>query len=419
MKLPLLACCILAAALAAPAFAATDLPSHPLPAGLAARSPASLLPGNLRAPMIFESNTRGEPTPTTSWSGDGPGQVLRVEVPHATQHPDAVSVRWPVARAGGKGDVVLARFLARAVYARHETGEAMVQLSVQNQRPQFARHVIVPLTAGPAWTLLEVAFTLEADATPEGTEVRLSFGGVAQAVEIAGLEVLNFGSKATLGELPQTRFSYAGREAGAAWREAAQKRIEEHRTAPIAVRVIDAAGEPVPNAEVRLRLVRPQFLFGTAVDSAFLLSDSPDARIYREKLLQLFDSTAIENGLKWPSWSGSVEKRAEALRAIEWIRGQGLRLRGHALVWPADKFSPGRIARMPAPRTELGLLIKEHIRDIVTATRGEMVAWDVINEMTHERDYFKYLPEGERSNGSGWLVNSIPARSSSSTNTAC
>jgi GH35 family endo-1,4-beta-xylanase len=50
---------------------------------------------------------------------------------------------------------------------------------------------------------------------------------------------------------------------------------------------------------------------------------------------------------------------------------------------------------MPPPRAELSPLIKEHIRDILTANRGKMAGWDVINEMMHERDYFKYMPETE------------------------
>jgi len=50
---------------------------------------------------------------------------------------------------------------------------------------------------------------------------------------------------------------------------------------------------------------------------------------------------------------------------------------------------------LPPPKAELPTLITEHIRDLMTATRGRIVGWDVINEMLHERDYFKFLPETE------------------------
>ncbi len=209
------------------------------------------------------------------------------------------------------------------------------------------------------------------------------------------MELFDFGDRATIAELPQTRFTYKGREAGAAWRKAALERIEKIRTAPMDIRVIDATGKPIPNAHIEARLTRPAFLFGTEVDAATILRDTPDAKRYRDTVVELFNTVVIGNGMKWPKWSGSAANRAEALRAADWIESQNLRMRGHNLVWPGDKFSPRRIAAMPPPRTGLSLLIQEHIRDIMTATKGKIVGWDVVNEMVHEKDYFKYMPEAE------------------------
>jgi GH35 family endo-1,4-beta-xylanase len=99
--------------------------------------------------------------------------------------------------------------------------------------------------------------------------------------------------------------------------------------------------------------------------------------------------------MKWPRWSGSPENRARAIAATDWLEARGFRMRGHNLVWPGDTFSPKRIVALPPPRGELGTLIKEHIRDILTANKGRIECWDVINEMLHEKDYFKFLPESE------------------------
>lgn len=242
---------------------------------------------------------------------------------------------------------------------------------------------------------MEIPFVIQRDVMAEQGKILLSFGTIPQAVQIARFEVLNFGNGVKISDLPQTRFTYWGREKDAAWRDAALARIEKNRTAPIAVRVIDAAGQPVSDARVEVRLKRPAFLWATSVDSSFILADSPDASKYRENLLAMFDTATIENGFKWPRWSGSASNREEALRASDWIQSQGLRQRGHTLSWPGDKFSPRRIASMPAPREELSLLVQEHIRDLMTATKGRIYGWDVINEMVHERDYFKTMPETE------------------------
>lgn len=369
--------------------------ARPLSAELAAKNPVNLMPADPTT-MAFRNEAASQPPATAVWTtAGGAGPVLRVESFNRPTAADHVSVKALIREPMKRGDVLLIRVFARAEYARQESGEAAFELSVQQREPAFARHLLIPLSAGPDWALFEIPFVAVADADATQGEIQLAFGTIPQAVEIAGLEVLNFGKSVTTAELPQTRFSYKGREAGAAWRAAALERIEKIRTAPIGIRVVDAGGAPVAGAKVEVRLVRPLFQFGTSVDSSLIVADSSEATKYRQVLLEMFDTAVIENGMKWPKWSGNAAARAEALRAADWLVGNGLRMRGHCLVWPGDKFSPRRVVAMAAPKAELPALIKEHIRDILTANKGRMTSWDVINEMLHERDYFKYMPETE------------------------
>jgi hypothetical protein len=291
--------------------------------------------------------------------------------------------------------VLLARFFVRAEYAKQESGEAAFEFTIMQTTPEFTRHVILPLSAGPDWALIEIPFSAARDSDPSQGQIRLHFGVIPQAVEVAGLEVWNFADRAKISELPQTKFTYRGRESGAAWRAAALERIEKIRTAPIDVRVIDPAGKPIQDARVEVKLVRPKFVWGTEVDAAMIVADTDAAKKYRATLLEMFDTAVLGNAMKWQKWSGSLKNRNEALAATDWLESQKLRMRGHCLIWPGDKFSPKRIATMPAPRAEMSMLIQEHVRDILTANRGRMDSWDVINEMMHEKDYFKYVPETE------------------------
>lgn len=369
-------------------------PGEPLSADLLSRNPVDLMPADPATGMTFRESSGGQKPATATWKdADNGGKILRVETFTESKTLDRVDAKWLIREPFRRGDVLLARFFARAEHARQESGEAIFQFAVQQGKPEFARHVLVPLTAGPEWSLIEIPFVAAADADQTQGEIHLSCGAIPQVLEIASLQLLNFGDRAGVSELPQTRFTYRGREAGASWREAALKRIEEIRTAPLAARVIDAGGQPIPQARVELRLVRPAFLWGTAVDAAIITSETPEAQKYRDTLLEMFDSAVLGNGMKWPKWSGSAASRAEALQAADWIHGQGLRLRGHCLVWPGNKFSPRRVVQMTPPKSELPLLITEHIRDIVTANKGRIVGWDVINEMMHERDYFEFMPE--------------------------
>ncbi len=374
----------------------TAAPQQPLPQELMARKPVNLLPDDLEKSMIFRNEADSTPPATAAWRNeDGVGTVLRVETFNRPKNVDWVDVKYMFREPVKKGDVLLMRLLVRSEYAKQESGEAMFQVAVQQSKPDWARHLLTPLTAGPDWAWIEIPFAAARDADETQGEVHLSFGTIPQAVQVGSIELWNFSDRAKLSDLPQTRFSYRGREADAQWRKDALERIEKTRTAPMNIRVIDAAGAPIPDAKVEVRLVRPAFIWGSEVDSALIVADTPDATKYREMIPQLFDTVVIGNGMKWPKWSGSAASRALQLAAADWIESQNLRMRGHCLVWPGDKFSPKRVQAMPAPRAELSPLIKEHIRDILTQNRGRMVGWDVVNEMIHERDYFKYMPETE------------------------
>jgi len=63
----------------------------------------------------------------------------------------------------------------------------------------------------------------------------------------------------------QPTATYAGRDPDGPWRDAARRRIRQHRMADLVVTVTDAAGKPVPGARVDVRMQRHAFGFGSAV----------------------------------------------------------------------------------------------------------------------------------------------------------
>lgn len=301
-----------------------------------------------------------------------------------------VQTTWKCTSAVKRGDVVLVRFAMRAVYAKQESGEGVVYIYVQQSNSD--RFVNIQLGAGQDWKVFDVPLVINRDINPGETEVTLTFGQLAQKIEITGLQVLNFGKKATLAQLPTTRFSYAGREANAPWRNAALQRIEEIRTAPLVIQIEDAKGNPVEGATVKAQLVDPEFIFGTAVSANLLANETlPDSEIYRKKLLELFNAVTIDNGLKWPSWI-NPKSQEKTRQAVDWITTNGLRLRGHNLVWPGKKFTPGIYAQQPNFGPGFSDSITKHIEEIATFTKGRVYGWDVINEMMHEKDYFEVMP---------------------------
>ncbi len=369
--------------------AAAAAPLTALTPALKAAAPAQLLPASLAG---FEfRDTINPPGAAGSVRLDGKldGAPLLVATnPKASSDYGGISVSWHTTGPIRQGDVLYARVAMRTVSARQESGEAEGLLYFHKKDGESQSQTF---SVGQEWTTVNFPFVAREDVAAGEGVLTFSFGNLAQSFEIASLQLLNFQNRLKLADLPLTRFSYPGREANAPWRSAALKRIDAIRTAPFTIKVVDAHGKPVPGAQVQAELVQPEFLWGSEVNADMVVADGPDAQRYRREIVELFDTTVIGNGLKWPNWRNRAS-RAHTEQAIDWLRANGKRVKGHNLVWPAWKFSPQDIAGDPAQRARIGELVEAHIPEIMGATKGKLIGWDVINEPVHETDYFKFVP---------------------------
>jgi GH35 family endo-1,4-beta-xylanase len=226
-------------------------------------------------------------------------------------------------------------------------------------------------------------------------QICFSYAALAQKLEITSLQVLNFQQKINIKQLPVTRFTYQGREENASWRIDALKRIEEIRTAPLLIQIKDAAGKPVKGASVTATLIQSDFIWGTAANEAMLANDHNDSKNYKQIIKELFNTAVIENGFKAARWTGAPERKQETVKAFEWLTQNGLRQRGHNLVWPGWKFNPKQFKETALKDTAaFRKMIEEDMRSKIAVTKGKLIAWDVINELVHERDFLPYLPTG-------------------------
>lgn len=394
-----LATLILSAACFGVTGASRASPLPPLPAGLSALQPANLLPGDPTTSFAFrDRSSAATPTAFSRVNEPGIGPVLRGANPNAGQKSAAAEVSWPNAAAVRKGDACLARFAIRVLVAPPGSTEGSLSFSFQNPGGSDEKGLQLELAPGREWSVFEIPFTVERDYAAGEAMASFSFGQRPQTFELAGLELLDFHHGITVPQLPCTRLTYSGREADAEWRSAALARIEKIRTAPMTLRVTDGGGRPVAGAKVELELIQPAFIFGTAVSAHLLAADTPSAERYRRSVRELFDSVTIDNALKWKGWELGPAARAETLRAIDWLGQNHLRLRGHNLVWPGWKFSPAGLKDRPDLAQRLPGLITDRIRSVMAATKGRVYGWDVLNEIVHERDYFRYIPETTAAN---------------------
>jgi len=377
-----------------------DPPAAPMTAGATGQTslPAggeSLIAGDASAAFAATgSEGNGDAIRCTAVDATGPGfsRALRVETSRDLSPAWAVELRAPLDRAVKKGDTALLRFFVRNIASADETGAGQVRVAVQQAGPNYQKSLENTVTMGAAWQEYLMPFTFADDYGPGAVELTFGFGFKRETLELGGIELLHYGRRVALAALPKTRFTYAGREPDAAWRREALARIEQVRKSEFLIEVRDAAGQPAAGATIRVEQRRSAFQFGSALQFARLVQDSPDNRVYREKVLTLFNAASPENDLKWPVWNGEWEgpyDRDQSLAALRWLREHGLHVRGHVLVWPGWKNLPKSIGALKDGRknqARIPPLVLQHIADITGATREFVQEWDVLNEPYDNHD---------------------------------
>ena len=163
--------------------------------------------------------------------------------------------------------------------------------------------------------------------------------------------------------------------------EQAHERIEQHRKVDIALKIVDIGGAAIGNATVNIEMTSHDFRWGTAVVAHRINSNASNDLIYKEKLLDNFNSIVFENDLKWPAWEGLWGPNLgwhEAEPALDWLESHNFQIRGHYLSWATlsgvDGFGPNNQVVEDIP----GILFP-HISDKLQTVGDRVTEWDVIN----------------------------------------
>lgn len=361
----------------APAARAADTAPTPLPdGGEALAAPEKFVRSSSPELLGIEREGAGEHAGRPVW---------RADVRAGATDPWLAQIKAALDRPVRKGDTALLVLQARAIETSHESDQAQLRLVVADIAKPFPRIATGHYFADREWREFALPFVFGKNYAPGEVAAMIDLGFGRQSIELAGLTFVNFGSSVPLAALPRTRPTYRGHAADAPWRSEALARIERIRKGDLTVELVDAAGAPVADADVRLTLRSHAFQFGVAVNVDTFTLESPDRETYRRRVFELFNAASLENGLKWANWIGEkkpADYRARTLETLDALRDGGLALRGHVMVWPGRRFLPDSIlAKLDGPeRDEVPAITLAHIRDIGEAMRGRVTEWDVLNE---------------------------------------
>ncbi len=172
--------------------------------------------------------------------------------------------------------------------------------------------------------------------------------------------------------------------------------IERHRKSDLALRLVDATGQPLRGRSVRIVQTRHHMVFGNCAGSTFArVAANPAEAARAEHFLALFNGTHAKCywDEKWhqpiETHQGQRELR-EFLAEVDWGCAYGLAVRGHPLVWTVEKAVP-KWMRKYSYEQQLRFL-EHHVRSLIASTGRRIRTWDLVNEMLWEPS-LRHLPQ--------------------------
>ncbi len=124
---------------------------------------------------------------------------------------------------------------------------------------------------------------------------------------------------------------------------------------------------------------RAGMLIGAGVNAAYLSSP-----LYTLTLAREFNMLEPGDALKWEALRPNEQTYdfSTADKIGDFAHQQGMRVRGHTLVW--GRHNPAWLENGRYSPEQLSRLLKLHIQTVVGRYRGRVFAWDVVNEAFDE-----------------------------------
>ena len=337
---------------------------------------------NMIEDAITNHNLIGNNGTVSVVSADHPefSQALEVDVTNLPQNPWNFQLGFETNRALAAGDVCLVSFWARATRSSSESGEGILTAIIEHNET-YEKPLSKIFSPGGEWKHFYYAFQSDMSLSTENHKASFFLGHAVQTIEIANIQFLNYQNSITLAELPVMDITWAGMEPDAPWRAEAAQRIEKFRKGNLQVKLVDGDNQPVNGASVAITMKKHRFGFGSAINGEYYLENAT----YRNHVHELFGEVVFENDLKWRPWVNRTD-HGYILRAIDSLHKNGIKVRGHTLIWPGWRYLPDYLSNYQNNPTQLQNECLDRIEEAATFTKGKLIDWDVLNEPYNNTD---------------------------------
>jgi GH35 family endo-1,4-beta-xylanase len=159
---------------------------------------------------------------------------------------------------------------------------------------------------------------------------------------------------------------------------ATQSAIEKCRKADAIVRVLDAAGRPMSGVKVAVEQVSHDFLFGGNIYGFDRLPSEAQNSAYKRRFAELFNYATVGFYWRWYETQRGKPDYAYTDKVVAWCRQQGIRMKGHPLLWGDEAGVPPWSQGQPTPQIQ-----RQRVEEIIHRYQGKIDFWEVVNEPSH------------------------------------
>lgn len=146
----------------------------------------------------------------------------------------------------------------------------------------------------------------------------------------------------------------------------------------VLIKVVDERGNPLQNASISLEQKKPRFPFGSAINKNILNNPA-----YQNWFLSRFKVTVFENEMKWYSTEETQGKEDYSIAdsLLKFAKQHNIGVRGHNVFWEDPSHQPRWLSSL-SPEN-FNLAVQKRLHSLVSRYKGQLIAWDVVNENLH------------------------------------
>lgn len=293
------------------------------------------------------------------------------------------------------GDNILFKVVARSVSSKIADG-SVGQMDLFFKYTRRGKPVLIKrLMLSQQWQTFYIPQNVYRGPSTPNLQLAFLLGGLPeQHLQIAELELINYGSSIDVATLPMTKMQYFGDELDAPWRTEAEQQITKYRKSDFSVTLIDDKNQPILNASLDIELTQHDYNFGCGLNAAQLFSNNRiPAKEKQQRLDQIermCNMVTLNNSLKWRHYN---EDRVS--KAMAWLKERDIDVRGHALIWGRFRSAHKDIEKQQdyykQHPEEFQQVLLKHIKEFAALYPEQITEWDVINEPAPEKHFVDIL----------------------------